>query len=69
MVKGTHCSLFTALLALVLMLSGSSLRAAAKEGRGADDLFAGNTIPFIEIEVSPEGMEILRAYEFNINLN
>ena len=67
MVKGTHCSLFTALLALVLMLSAMPLMAAAKEGRGADDLFTGNSIPFIEIEVPPEGMEILRAYEFNIN--
>lgn len=39
-------------------------RPAAAKG---DELFLSKVIPHIRIEISPEGMEILRHYEFDIN--
>src|SRR3954464_15614166 len=41
--------------------------AQARETGESDELFTGNRIPHLRIEISPEGMEVLRHYQFDIN--
>ncbi len=56
---------------LLMLLAGSAAMAAAgaadREKSDGEDLFAGQSIPHLRIEISAEGMEILRNYEFDIN--
>lgn len=56
-----------ALLMAVLVLAHGFAAEPGRKNKETDDLFAGSSIPSLEIEVSPEGMEILRAYRFSIN--
>src|SRR4051812_8782974 len=56
----------TLLLTSSLFCAGVAMSATKKAQEG-DDLFAGKSIPSIQIEVSPEGMEILSAYRFTIS--
>jgi len=55
------------LFCLVVGFTGNARSAPAPAARAQSDLFSGRIIPRIAIEVSPEGMEILRNYDFKIN--
>src|SRR5712672_3551823 len=50
-----------------LGLAGSILAASNPALSESDRLFTSQQIPHLRIEISPEGMEILRHYDFNIN--
>src|SRR3954471_17553779 len=57
-------------LGVAVVLGGhvESTSAAQTSKKGnSDELFAGKSIPHLRIEISPEGMEILRHYQFDIN--
>src|SRR5258705_1142584 len=45
----------------------AQLDGADRVKHDTDDLFTRTVIPHLRIEISPEGMEILRHYEFDIN--
>src|SRR5258708_3935518 len=47
--------------------SGHVLAASNPAASESDRLFASQRIPHLRIEIPPEGMEILRHYDFNIN--
>src|SRR5215470_4974149 len=57
------------LFAITVVLGANGEAAPAKPPKlsGTDDLFTGKSIPHLSIEISPEGMEILRHYDFDIN--
>jgi spore coat protein H len=41
--------------------------AKASNNSSAEDLFTNRSIPHLRIEISPEGMDILRAYQFDVD--
>src|SRR2546428_8230887 len=60
---------FVLIAAACLAVGLTSVQAATKAKPAASaDIFADETpIPHLSIEISPEGMEVLRHYEFDIN--
>jgi hypothetical protein len=61
-------NLSSLLLAGICLAAAVPLHAAkGAKSSASDDLFTSSGIPHLRVEIPPEGMEILRAYEFDIN--
>src|SRR6478609_8041790 len=54
--------LWLGLFAGLVFSSAAKEPGAASKGPPAEDIFTGGLVPHIRIEISQEGMEILRAY-------
>jgi spore coat protein H len=56
------------LLAGICLAAATPLHGAkGVKSSESDDLFTSSAIPHLRLEIPPEGMEILRAFEFDIN--
>src|SRR5438876_5917473 len=59
--------MFVCLILMGVALSGAGEQPRAKAP--GDDLFAHALIPRLRIEISPQGMAVLRSYEWDRSLN